>query len=329
MRNALLQLLLLMLAVHSPAAFARTLPRDAQMTARSANDNTVYETWTDNSRHRQIPVKIYLPPNATPPYPIVIFSHGLGGSRDAAEYLGQYWSQHGYFCVFPQHVGSDSSVWEPARGTNRQEFIRRMQVAANGQNLVDRAHDVTFVIDELERRNQTDPNLKGKLNLNAIAVAGHSFGAGTALVAAGQKFGPGSQLEDKRVKSALYLCPPVMGGRMAGTYDDITIPGMLLTGTEDNSMIRGTKAEDRRIPYDGIRAPHQYLVNFYGADHATFGGRSFRAPKETDAEFHRLIDGVTLKFLDATLKNDPAAWQWLDGKGLTDFLGKTAAYERK
>src|SRR5262249_49478975 len=160
-----------------------------------------------------------------------------------------------------------------------------------------------FTIDELERRNQSDPLLKGKANLDEIAVSGHSFGAGTSLAIAGERFGPTlATLEDKRVKSAIYLCPPIMGGKAAPdqVYASIQIPGLLLTGTEDTSPINDTKAEERRIPFDGIKAPHQYLVNFVGADHATFGGRSFRKPKDTDEGFHRMIEEVTREFLDAT-----------------------------
>lgn len=137
-------------------------------------------------------------------------------------------------------------------------------------------------------------------------------------------------MHDPRVKAAIYLCPPIMGNAAsARTYGNIQIPGMLLTGTEDNSAIRATKAADRRIPFDGIKAPHQYLVNLVGADHATFGGRSFRKPKDTDDRFHGLIDVVTTKFLDATLKNDPSAWKWLDSSEATAYLGKAAMFERK
>jgi predicted dienelactone hydrolase len=291
------------------------------------SEGAVYQGWTDSTRGRKIPVKLYLPTTGTAPYPVVIFSHGLGGSREAAPYLGQTWADHGYLGVFIQHPGSDTGVWRSATG--REQFMQRMRGAANGKNLIDRVADVKFVIDELERLNKADPQLRGKMDLKRIAVAGHSFGAGTALTIAGQNFG-GRTSNDPRVRSAIYLCPPVMG-RSGGmrTYDTIRIPGMLLTGTEDNSPIGNTKAEERRIPFDGISAPHQYLINFVGADHAVFGGRSFRNPASTDAGYQRMIKELTTRFLDATLKNDPAAWDWLDSGAARKYLGDTASYERK
>ncbi len=203
-----------------------------------------------------------------------------------------------------------------------------MQAAANGTNLIDRVGDVKFAIDELVKLNQS--GLSGQLNLNEIAVAGHSFGAGTALVIAGQRLVTGQSLADKRVKAAIYLCPPVMGsGEPRDVYGGINVPGLLLTGTGDNSVIGLTTAGQRRIPFDGMLAPHQYLVTFNGADHAVFGGRSFRKPQDTDAEFQRMIDKVTLEFLDATLKNDSASWQWLESPQSSAYFGNAAKYEHK
>jgi predicted dienelactone hydrolase len=299
---------------------------------QQAADKVIYQNWHDQIRQRDIPVKIYLPRAGTAPFPIVIFSHGLGGSREAAVYLGDYWSQHGYLCVFVQHAGSDTSVWQSASQSGRQVVLEKLKAAANGQNLIERAQDIKFTIDELQRRNQSDPVLKGKLSLDQIAVGGHSFGAGTSLVIAGQRAGGSYSLEDKRVKSAMYLCPPVSRGAKVAAdqaFGSIQIPGLLLTGTEDNSPIGETTAEERRIPFDAIKSQHQYLVIFDGADHATFGGRSFRPAKESDDFYHRMIEQVTTEFLNATLKHEQSAWQWLDSKQAVEYFGKAAVYERK
>jgi predicted dienelactone hydrolase len=210
--------------------------------------------------------------------------------------------------------------------------MEAMQSAANGQNLISRAGDIKFVIDELEKRNKKDSLLGGKMDLNKIAVAGHSFGAGTSLAVAGQSFMGSSRMADSRIKAAIYLCPPVnqIAKRAPEqTFGSIKIPGLLMTGTEDDSPIGGTPAADRPIPYFGISAAHQYLVNFTGADHAVFGGRVYRAPRETDSMFQEEIEKVTSEFLDATLKNEQSAWQWMDGAGAKDYLAKNASFQRK
>ena len=187
------------------------------------------------------------------------------------------------------------------------------------------------MLDELEKRDHNDPVLGHKLDLKKIALGGHSFGAGTTLAIAGQNF-PGVNVADSRVKCALYFCPPVVGAKLSPekAYGSIKIPGLLLTGTEDNSPIGDTKAEDRRIPYDNIKAPHQYLVNFIGANHATFGGgRRGMANPKSDFDYLPMISKVSTEFLDANLKGDAAAWKWLDGPEITAYLGKMANFERK
>ncbi|MBK9772344.1 MAG: hypothetical protein IPP57_16240 [Candidatus Obscuribacter sp.] len=276
-------------------------------------------------------MRLYIPKEGNGPFPVVIFSHGLGGSRDAAPYLGKFWSQKGYICIAVQHAGSDTGVWRSSITEGKAVMMQKMKAAANGQNLIDRAGDIKFVIDEMARRNQSDPLLKSKMDLSKIAVSGHSFGAGTSLAIAGQNFPSGQKGKDSRVKAAIYLCPPVMGGKIAPdkTYGKIDIPGMLITGTKDVSAIAETKAEDRRIPFDGMKAPNQYLINFEGADHGVFGGRLYRPSNQGDQQTQQMVDEITTKFLDATLKGDAQAKQWLDSNGMTSYLGKAASVERK
>lgn len=310
-------------------AFAQLLGRQGAMS--KANAGAVYEDWHDQARNRDIPVRLYIPKEGSGPFPVVIFSHGLGGSRDAAPYLGNFWSQKGYICIAVQHAGSDTAVWRSSLAEGKAVMMQKMKAAANGQNLIDRAGDIKFVIDEMARRNQSDPLLKNKMDLNKIAVSGHSFGAGTSLAIAGQNFPSGQKGKDSRVKAAIYLCPPVMGGKIAPdkTYGKIDIPGMLITGTKDVSAIAETKAEDRRIPFDGMSAPNQYLINFEGADHGVFGGRLYRPSNQGDQQTQQMVDEITTKFLDATLKGDAQAKQWLDSNGITSYLGKAASVERK
>src|SRR4051812_39599848 len=67
--------------------------------------------WRDAKRQRDVPAKIYFPKDATGACPLIVFSHGLGGTRDGYEYLGRYWASHGYVSVHVQHLGSDDAVW--------------------------------------------------------------------------------------------------------------------------------------------------------------------------------------------------------------------------
>ena len=84
-------------------------------------------TWQDSRRQRQVPVKIYYPADGAGPFPVIIFSHGLGGSREGYQYLGRHWASHGYVSVHLQHLGSDQAVWE----NSSCKLLSLRQAAAN------------------------------------------------------------------------------------------------------------------------------------------------------------------------------------------------------
>ncbi len=116
--------------------------------------DTYTEEWHDTARDRTVPVRIFLPDAArhSDPCPVVLLSHGLGGSREGFGYLGEDWAKHGYIAIVMQHIGSDISI-HLNRGKSRETTVQRMQNAVNAQTAQDRYDDVVFVLDELERRN--------------------------------------------------------------------------------------------------------------------------------------------------------------------------------
>ncbi len=297
-----------------------------------------YQEWNDATRDRVIPVKLYVPREQTGPLPVVIFSHGLGGSREAASYLGNYWALHGYIAVFVQHPGSDESFWKPGldlRNTSKSQLMGKFrQTLTNPAHAVNRGNDVHFILDYLEKLNDSDPNLKGKFNLKEIAIAGHSFGSWTALTASGQRFfsqgRQGFSSADSRIKAAIYLSPtpPRKGADAAQVYGAIQIPGIHFTGTLDASPVNNTTAEERRIAFDSIVKSDQYLIILDGADHGVFGGRKRLMAKPADQKFQEITEKVSTAFLDAYLKHDAKARQWLT-KTAPGFLKPFGSYETK
>lgn len=279
------------------------------------------ENWHDAKRNRDVPVKIYLPKSGGP-FPIIIFSHGLGGSREHYEYLGEYWAAHGYVSVHVQHAGSDSTVWQ---GRPMTEGMTDMRKAVNLDNAVNRPKDVSFAIDQLETLNADKSPLKNRLDLSRIGMAGHSFGAFTTLAIAGEVFvSPGGDVSfaDPRVKAAIAMSSPVPAN--PATFDEafskIKIPCFHMTGTQDFSPIGDTHPEQRRIPFDHISGADEYLLTFKGGDHMVFSGRSANVSEE---QFKKLICQSSVAFWDAYLKGDAAAKKWLadDFKAVLDSYG--------
>ena len=287
---------------------------------------TYTEEWNDAARQRTVPVRIYLPDvQRTGTCPIVLLSHGLGGSREGFPYLGEYWSRNGYVVIAMQHPGSDGPSIQRKPGKTVAES---MSEAVNAENAQARVADVKFVLDELERRAATDEKLKGRLDLEKIAVGGHSFGAYTALSVVGRfPFDP-----EPRIKAAIAMSPSSPAGMSpAGLFRKIRVPVFHLTGTKDYSPIRPEiQPGDRRIPFDRIDAPGQYFVNFKDGNHMLFSGhaRPFGFSR-MEKECQPLIQEMTLKFLDAKLRHDTDAEKWLNGTPLTELLGERATLEKK
>ncbi len=63
----------------------------------------------DEQRERAVPIKVYHG-QIDSPQPVILFSHGLGGSRENNKFLGHPWAAAGFVAVFIQHTGSDDEV---------------------------------------------------------------------------------------------------------------------------------------------------------------------------------------------------------------------------
>ena len=295
---------------------------------------TVLYDWQDAKRVRSVPVKIYYPADMEGPRPLVILSHGLGGSREGYEYLGRHWASHGYISLHVQHVGSDDSVW---RGQD-QPMQSMRQAAIRPENAVNRARDVSFVLDEMAKLKGAPGPFQGRVDLEKVGLAGHSFGANTALVAVGQVFLlPGGQtvgFVEPRIKAAIPMSAPVPRSRsdLDRAFGAINVPCLHMTGTLDDSPIGETQAADRRLPFDHIAGAEQFLVIFNGGDHMIFSGRprgSAAGKGEKDALFQDLIRQAATAFWDAYLMGEPGAKSWLSGGGLASLLGSDGTLETK
>jgi predicted dienelactone hydrolase len=272
----------------------------------------------DAARGRTIPVRVYLPVEKKP-QPVVLFSHGLGGSRDNNPYLGEHWAKRGYVVVFMQHIGSDESVWKEAAALERMTAMRQ---AASAKNYIDRTQDVPAVLDALAKWNaERGHPLHGRMGLEKVGMSGHSFGAQTTQVMAGQSAGRIS-MRDARVDAAVMMSPsPPARGDAAAAFATVKIPCLLMTGTLDDSPIGNTTPADRLKVFPHLKEAPAWQVVFDKATHMDFGDRD--PPGRTarkDPRYHRAILALTTAFWDAELKGMPEARKWLNDGGAKKVL---------
>jgi len=275
----------------------------------------------DEARERALPLRIYLPPGPEPA-PVVLFSHGLGGSREASPYLGEHWAARGYVAVFLQHPGSDESVW---KGVPPRRRMAAMREAASATNALLRAQDVAAVLDWLQARNAGEEDaLYGRLDLEHVGMSGHSFGAVTTQGVSGQSAGLlGRRFTDARIDAALALSPSAPTRQdPEKAFGAVSIPWMLMTGTLDDSPIGDQTPESRLLVYPALPDRiDRYELVLEGAEHSAFGERGLPGDRhERNPNHHRAILALSTAFWDAHLRGDAAARAWLHGDGARSAL---------
>jgi predicted dienelactone hydrolase len=283
----------------------------------------------DEARHRDLPVRVYLPAKPEPA-PVVLFSHGLGGSREGSAYLGRHWATRGYVAVFLQHPGSDTSVW---RDVARSERRAAMSEAASGRNFLLRVQDVHAVLDQLELWNRQEGHpLAGRLDLDRVGMSGHSFGAVTTQAVSGQSVpGAGARFTDPRIKAAIAFSPssPRRGDAKVA-FGEVKIPWMLMTGTRDTSPIGEVDVASRLAVFPALPPGGKYELVLEGAEHSAFTERALPGDLGSrNPNHHRAILALSTAFWDAWLRDDGAARAWLDGQGPSSVLEPKDRWQRK
>ena len=289
----------------------------------------------DQARGRTVPIRVLIAPRepatAADRRPVVLFSHGLGGSRRGCSYLAEHWAQRGYAAVFLQHPGSDESVWQDLPAGRRMSAMRD---AASAANLRLRVADVAAVLDALATwSTQPDHPFGGRLDLERTGLAGHSFGAQTAQAVGGQSL-PfiGRRWTDPRIKAAAIMSPGMPRGRLdAGeAFAGVEIPWLLLTGTRDEAAIGPQTVESRLAVFPALPSGQAYELLLDGAEHSAFTDRGLPGDSgPRDPNHHRAILAVTTAFWDAFLRGEAAARDWLDGDGPRRVLAERDRWQRK
>lgn len=269
----------------------------------------------DAARDRDIPLRVYLPAK-TAPAPVVLFSHGLGGTREGSVFLGQHWAARGYVAVFLQHPGSDDSVW---KDTPEGERLQAMKQAASVKNFFLRVQDVPAALDQLALWNADKSNsLAGRLDMKKIGMSGHSFGAITTEAVSGEAMpGDNQGFTDPRIQAAIVFSPSAPHTLSAEeAFGAVKIPWLLMTGTKDVTPIANTDMKSRLSVYPALHGAPKYQVVLFNAEHSVFTDRALPGEHEPrNPNHHRVILALSTAFWDAYLRGDAAALAWLNGAG--------------
>lgn len=278
----------------------------------------VDETWLDAARQRELSVKVRWPDAAarSGPLPVVLFSHGLGGTRKGGAVWGEAWAVAGFVVLHLQHPGSDLAAVRAVTNT----FIDKpaLSRAASPAQLLARLLDVTFALDEIGRRHAARQGRWGTVRTTQIGMSGHSFGAHTTLGMAGQRYAGFEGIDEPRLASFIAFSPSLpAAGDARQAFDRMTRPMLCLTGTLDTDVAGNNATPERRMAvFDALPAGDKAQLVLQHADHMTFAGQTGRAveivprqqvTRDLQAAHHALVASISSDWWRATLLGDAAA----------------------
>ena len=302
------------------------IPQTGSTYNQSSPVLTQYVNWIDYSRNRNVSIKIYRPAYMTEKCPVIIFSHGLGGSHEKCRYLGETWAAQGFISVHIRHIGIDEDVWKrkirpikELKDVYGRHWSGRMQ-----------ANDIQFVLNRLDSLAASDSSFGQMIDMTRVGVAGYDLGGLASMLVAGQLPPDGeASLYDSRVKAIVVMSPPVFShvSYAPVTYQSMQTPAMFFTGTDDNGWVGTTKSWQRRIPFDYMQGNDRFLVTYQGADHMIYGGHVLSA--RDDQKFQANIAQASLLFWRAYLKEEPALSAYFQGPTVGHIAGTLGRVERR
>ena len=263
--------------------------------------------WVDPVRSRAVPVRLYLPsPTPLASLPLLVFSHGIGGSREGYSYLGSYLASEGIASLHVQHVGSDRRLWWQGAPFTVVDRLRRAAMEAEARARVD---DVRFALDQA-----LGVVYRNLLDEQRVFAAGHSYGANTTLLLAGARIereGRALPLRDERVRAIMLISAPPFYGE-PDPHDillPVSVPSLHVTATDDVIRIPGyySDVRDRLSIFDMIGSRRKALAVFDGGSHSVFTDRSLTGGLVRNGELKRATRELLRAFLREQLQADENA----------------------
>ncbi|HUO84669.1 MAG TPA: alpha/beta fold hydrolase [Thermoanaerobaculia bacterium] len=305
----------------------------------------------DLARRRVINAAILIPEGAGP-FPLIVFSHGYGGSKEHYQPITSHWASYGYVVIQPNHA--DSGAIRSLRDLFEVKEIWQHERPPQWRH---RVADISLILDSLDELEERYPALRGKIDRARIGVAGHSYGAlTTQLIAGTVSFAedPPLRLRHAQVDAALAMSPEGMTqdlGLTERSFAAVGIPMMFMSGSLDRAA-GGHPATWRKQAFEGSAPGQKYLVFIDGARHASFSGRIVQekdrprgfwgarrsrppaelsgfADPEQEERIFSWIRGASLAFWDMTLKGSAPARTFLASSELTERSEGAVDLQRK
>ena len=233
------------------------------------------------------------------PLPIIVFSHGSGGTPYQSTYYTRHLASHGFVVVAPPHPGNTLVDCLPCTDT-----------AALLDSFRNRPDDITFVLDALLARSADPGSLfYNALDANRVGISGHSLGGLDTLRLAGS---------DSRFAAALAMATPGMS-RIALDGIEIEIPIMMMGGGLDT--IAPLEEQQKYFDSVGTDGPPHFLLVFPRGGHFSYANVCVPAlegcgPDALDEDrAHELINLYATAFFKTYVAGESGYESYLEQEG--------------
>jgi dienelactone hydrolase len=262
-----------------------------------------------NEAHRDAPVR-------EGRFPLVVFSHGNGGTRYQNTFWCDYLASHGYIIASPDHTGN--ARWTVIDG--------KPIVAAGSERLnsaKDRPLDVCFLLDQMIRWDTgADARFAGRIDTDHAAISGMSFGSFTAHWAADR---------DPRFKAVVAMSGAPL------SHTNLTVPSLRMLGTEDrtlgvlgNGLIRQNHAAHTGSSFllELKNGGHYSFTDMFKLNKNFGDGVGAGKRRGTDEPFeftsmeltYKIVNSYSVAFLGYFLKGQKEYWSFLSENHWPDIV---------
>jgi len=231
------------------------------------------------------------------PLPVIMFSHGSGGTTSQSTYYTAHLASHGFVVVAPPHPGNTAADCFPCVET---------------QGLVDaylnRPTDITFALESMLKLND-DPSsmFYQALDGERVGMSGHSFGGLVTLQLAANS-------SDNPFKAGLAMAPAI-GSFAPPSSSPVPIPLMIMGGGEDS--ICPVERDRGYLSTLDTSSPH-YLVVFPKGGHLSYADVCVEilggcGPEDiTQSKAHELVNYYATAFFKTFVAGDGRYAPFLD-----------------
>jgi hypothetical protein len=272
--------------------------------AHSYAIDSIRETWRRDGQAIEVSM---LAPTTKGRYPLIVYLPDLGEPADDGRLWRETWAKAGYavFSIQPLEIGeafkdqvpihekpgddkpemSDEGRSRPSKAARNSEMHYLGHEYFSQASLKKRIDHLLWAYAQLKLKTTAQQGLFAAADISRLIVAGYDIGAQTAAAMIGEKFdGALPQTQDFKPLATILFSPSVdmALGSVATRYQNISIPLLVVTGSEDDDPYGISSPYVRTAIWEYAPRGNKYLLQLNKGSHQLLAGSHLSHRQEPD-----------------------------------------------